>query len=420
MAKIELEKLRDEHLVSQAVQGKVKKQVQHDVRETIEHSFNDFIAEVYTTRSGQKKDPQTGKLIPSFDISLKKACELYFGCSDVEMLNSIGIFTQSDNLETVAEKTGFSGALTKSSLEQLLIDHTSFNTNTSQDFPANFRFLIPELILNAVRVAYEHAAMYPSWTALTVNISQRKITMPFIQTGDAVPSRVNEGAKIPFGTVKYGQKDASVYKIGTGFEVTDELMYATTIEMMTQFLGEVGNEMSIGTDVEALSVLVNGEQSSNAESAPVVGIESTSAGFQPIDIDRIIEQMTGLKKTPTRLIMRRNDAYVDLNESKPQRPRLKIADYANLPHNSHVLPANQLMFLAANACLAQLKYRSLMVERERDVSTQKERLYVSDHIGFAILRRDGRVLLDKSVAFASVGFPAYMDIDTRINKAFAK
>ncbi len=86
--------------------------------------------------------------------------------------------------------------------------------------------------------------------------------------------------------------------------------------------------------------------------------------------------------------------------------------------DTYVLPTDQVMFLNAARAMVKLQYRGMMTERRRNPKNQTEELYISDWINFAIVKRDARILVDKSISFSGNGFPAYMDIDTRINLAY--
>ena len=100
-----------------------------------------------------------------------------------------------------------------------------------------------------------------------------------------------------------------------------------------------------------------------------------------------------------------------------------MAKVLSLANDIWVMPSNQVMLLDPTKAMAKLKYRGMKTETRRNPQNQEDELFVSDHIGFAILRRDARVILDKSVAYNSTagetgGFPTYMDVDSRINNAF--
>lgn len=89
----------------------------------------------------------------------------------------------------------------------------------------------------------------------------------------------------------------------------------------------------------------------------------------------------------------------------------------NFDMDTYVLPANHTMFLSPERAMIKLSYRGMLTERRRNIKNQTEELFISDWIGFAIVKRDARVVVDKSVLYA--GFPAYMDIDSRITEAYS-
>jgi hypothetical protein len=182
-------------------------------------------------------------------------------------------------------------------------------------------------------------------------------------------------------------------------------------------LQEVGSDMSIGADTLAVSILVNGEQTDGSESAPVIGAEAAAA-LAPKDLRRIRSRMGRLKNTVTRAIMSEDDTLLDLNASNTSREEKTPAEYLGVPVDNWVLPPGQSLYLNSRNTMVKLTYRGLLTERRRNPQKQEEELFISDWIGFAIIRRDGRVILDKDVTFASTPFPSYMDIDARINQAF--
>jgi hypothetical protein len=310
-------------------------------------------------------------------------------------------------------------------LEHSTMMKDSVSGNTSQISEA-YRFLIPELIGTAIRTGYVHSALHTNWIVSSQNISQRSIKMPQILRGDGMPSIVNEGADIPMGSVAFGQKEAKVFKVGTGFTITYELLFESSMDILFIFLGEVGNDMAIGADVLAMSTLINGEQSDLSESAPVIGVETTSS-FAYKDIKRAFTRGKRLGQPYTRIITGEDDGInitgIDKFEGFNGGTNLSsIRSIIGVPEvfdiDTHVPPANQIIFVSPEKAMVKLVYRGLMTERVRNPKNQTEELYISDHIGFAIVKRDARLILDKSIAFASNGFPTYMDIDARIASGF--
>jgi hypothetical protein len=387
-----------------------------DIRETFEDQLPKFAQNIAHTRAGMHEDKKGNKSQP-YDITLDEALKLTYGIDFKQYLKSLGIYTQADKLVDVGRRFGLEG-LNKRRFEELMIDHSSFGLPAStQDINADYRFIIPEVVAQAVRIGYQHAALHPNWIATTQNLAKQKLTMPQILRGDAMPTRVNEGANIPMGSLAFGKKEVEVFKIGTGFSVTDELMLEATLDMFFLFLQEVGSDMSIGADTLAVSTLVNGEQADLSESAPVIGA-TTAATLAPLDLRRIRSRMGRLKNTITRAIMGEDDTLIDLNAGNTSREEKTPEQYLGIPVDNWVLPPGQSLFLNARNTMVKLAYRGLLTERRRNPQKQEDELFISDWIGFAIIRRDARVILDKDVTFASTPFPSYMDIDARINVAF--
>lgn len=69
------------------------------------------------------------------------------------------------------------------------------------------------------------------------------------------------------------------------------------------------------------------------------------------------------------------------------------------------------MLIDKAAGMIKLTAQPLMLESERIVSNQTEAMYASLTTGFSKMYRDAIVMLDSSKAFASDGFPEYMNLD---------
>jgi len=360
------------------------------------------------------------------DLSFHKGVELFFGTDMKGFLSAIGIDMKRDTFSHMSEVLG-GPRMNKIQMEDALIESFGSNGVTStKDFPSDYRFIIPEVFASLIRVAYEHASMHQNWIATTQPMSVRSLTMPRIERGDGNVTRIAEGGNIPVGSVRFGKKDVKVFKVGTGFVITDELIYESTIDMIAQFLVEVGNDMAIGADVEAMRVLVSGEQADGSESAPVVGV-TTANTFDYKAMKRVFTRMTRLRRPADRLISNEEDGIdiTGIDKFEGGQFGTKLADIRSIvgvperfEMDTHVLPDNQVLFLSSAMAMAKLQYRGMTMERQRNPATQENELYVSDHVGFAILRRDARVLLDKSITYVGHEFPSYMDIDTRIAEAF--
>ncbi len=391
-----------------------------DIRETLEKGFSEFAADVINTRRGNCEDSFGNKMQP-YDITFSQATMEEYGMDMKQYLRSLGVFTDSYNMKQLAQRFGQEN-LTKGLVEELMIAKSTFDNNpaSTKGVPSDFRFIIPEVIAEAVRTGYQHAALHGNWITGTQNMAQQKLVMPRILRGDGMPTKLAEGADIPVGSLKFGKKEVNVFKIGTGFVITDELVLASTLDMMFLFLGEVGNDMSIGADNLALSVLINGEQNDGSESCPVIGSEThDGATIKTIDFRRVMARMQRLKRPVTRAILSEEDSLQDLNAALVPREEKLPADYMGKPVDNWLVPGNQLLFLNKEQAMVKLSYRGMMTERRRNPRNQTEELFVTDWINFAIVKRDARVAIDKDLNFNSgAGWPSYMDIDSRLAATF--
>lgn len=416
------------HNISLAV-NKVGIYDPNDIRNSVEENLVQFHKEIVETRLGLLKDHKTDRKLPGKDISLDQASKKFFGCDAVTLLMHLGIDMQRMTIQDMAEHVGY-GSFDKAILYDSLRDRVSYGSGgvtSTKDFPSDFRFIIPEIFATAIRIGYDGGAMHMNWVANTQPMATRKLTIPQILRGDGNPSVVAEGGTIPKGSVRFGKKDVSVFKVGTGFSMTDELMYESTIDMLFTFLQEVGIDMSIGADVEAIRVLVNGEQADGSEAAPVVGVGTTGT-YAYKDIKRIFTRMNRLKNPSNRIIANEDDGIdvtgIDRFEGFQGETKLaSIRSIIGVPEafdiDTHVVPTGKLLFVSPGRAMIKLQYRSMTMEQDRNIDTQETEMVVSDHVGFAILRNDARVLLDKNQLFSAAPFPAGMNIDGRISQAFA-
>jgi HK97 family phage major capsid protein len=426
MAKLELEKLRLHNLeVGEKGNGKEKSA---DVRDTIEDDLGKFCNELLEIRLGKAVNKKTNKFMKPRDLSFADALKEKYGFKDVnQFMKVFGIHPNSDNIHDFAAVLGL-GNLNKTALEELMIAHSNFaNPMATTEIDSTYRFIIPEIIGSAIRLGYQAASLHQNWISSTVNMSQKQMVMPQIKRGDGMPSRVNEGANIPMGSLSFGQKSVSVFKVGTGFKITDELMMASTLDMMNLFLQEVGNDMSIGADSLAFTTLINGEQADLSESAPVIGVDTILNGFAYKDLKKAFTRSKRLNQPFTRIVAGEDDGIsitsIDRFEGFQGQTKLaSIRSIIGVPEafdiDTYVLPANKILFLNPARAMVKLSYRGLMTERRRNPQNQTEELYISDFINFAIIKRDARLIMDKSVTLAATPYPSYMDVDTRINESY--
>jgi hypothetical protein len=402
-----------------------------DVRETVEASLAGYIKETTELRNGLSVDSKGNKL-GAYDISFEDSLMNYFGATKQAFMAQLGIDTSSMSLSDVASRLGVN-SFNEQDMMGLLKNHSSYSIggigNTGQVNP-EFRFIIPEMILSAIKTGYQHTSLHQGWITGTQNLSTRSgVKMPRIERADANPHKVAEGGKIPLGSVQFGQKSVGVFKVGIGFGLTKELIMESSIDMLSLFLQEVGNEMSISADSLAMDILVNGEQTDGSEAIPVVGVNTPGTlGYK--DIKRLFTQMKRLHgQSPSKIIAGLEDG-IDITELQEFKgfdgavTKANIQTIIGVPEtftiDTHLPPADQMIFLNTARAMTKLSFGQMTVETKYDPSTQTEYSYVTDHIGFAIIRNDARVALDTTVDFDTAGWPAGMDVDSIISQNFVE
>ncbi|RUP41611.1 MAG: hypothetical protein EKK63_04980 [Acinetobacter sp.] len=421
---------------------------QDEVRAGVEGHLEQFAKQLNLARAGGLDE--RGRNVSPINLSLAQGLQTYFGMVAPErdeygrkmnyfaqqkwiirnFLRQMDVYMGSDTLSTVVKRFGGSH-LSSSELFKAMIDHSQFaGLATTGDFKpgSEWRFIIPELIMAAIRTDYEASSMHNNWIALTQNITQDEITMPQIKRGNAVPKRIGEGESIQFGSVAFGKKKAGVYKVGIGFNLTDELIERSSLDMLYIFLGEVGNDMSICADYEAYSILRNGEQEDGSESSPVIGVDAVGT-LSYKDLKRGTSRMNRLGRKVSRIITGEDDG-IDLtmlpeftgfnggvgNKMGTINSILGVPD--TLQHDTYSVADDETILVDPTKAMAKLQYGSMKVEERRNPQNQTQELFVSDYVGFAVLRKDARLVIDKSVTIGAQGFPDYMDVDARIAQAF--
>jgi hypothetical protein len=277
------------------------------------------------------------------------------------------------------------------------------------------RWLVPEIIRDALRLGYRQAPIWGALTAIEETTGQLQQILPSINMADAAPKRVGEGETIPLGNLSYQDKTFRIHKFGRGVALTDEIRKYVNLNVLSYFLQDFGVKMGLGVDTLAVNTLINGEQSDGSAAAPVVGIATPNTlAFR--DILKIWIRMSKIGRTPKLFVGGEDMALetMDLEEfSKTDKvaspeynlnvkmPKPTGADY--YIHAS--IPAKQHIIVDPTAALIKLTAVPMMVESERIVSNQTEAFYATTTTGFAKLFHDSAIIQDYSKDIAEYPIP---------------
>ena len=255
------------------------------------------------------------------------------------------------------------------------------------------RWIVPEIIRSAITLGMRQAPFYPEIIASDQSISGLSAIMPMINMSDAAPAKVNEAETIPLGDVSFGQKSVSLFKIGKGFKLTDEVR----------------------------NYVINGNKPDGSESAPVIGVYETTNGITYKDLLHIWVRAARMGRNFTTMIGGEDQAIEMLNlpEFKERHSGTTEATLnvkSPVPKNANFYihpgtPDQGLLLIDTTAALIKLTAKQLMLESERIVSNQTQAIYATLTTGFSKMYQDAALILSAEKKFTEFGFPEFMNID---------
>lgn len=427
-AKISLSQVK-EHNISLRQNNGVSTFKTEDVAEAIISDQDSFMKDVHEMRSLSRKHPKTGKSLPPVTNSFTEFISDRYGinatkeelaadpfCIFRSYLKQMGVETHRFTLSDMSEHMG-NGTLSLGDVESLL----------STDIKTGTTFIIREVFTEAIRLGMMGNVQHPGWIMRTVPLADLEATSPQIKRGNARVKFLEELESIEYGTVSFGQKKIKVRKIGTGLELSDEVIMRSSIDMLVEYVMTVGEDMGLGADALGIDVLKNGEQADLSESAPIIGSESGTA-IAWKDMMRVVGRMRRLGSVPDVIITQEGQG-LDLSlidelkgfDGVRMLSSLNgiFSNYPNFQHDIHgLVTSGTAIFLSSKRCMLKHTFRPMKTEKRRNPKIQADEIYFTDWIGFSIVRRDARVIVDKATAYSGAGFPSYMDVDAYQNNPF--
>ena len=283
------------------------------------------------------------------------------------------------------------------------------------------RWIVPEIIRSAITLGMRQAPFYPEIIASDQSISGLSAIMPMINMSDAAPAKVNEAETIPLGDVSFGQKSVSLFKIGKGFKLTDEVRNYVSLDVLAIYLRDFGVQLGYAMDTLAMDVVINGNKPDGSESAPVIGVYETTNGITYKDLLHIWVRAARMGRNFTTMIGGEDQAIEMLNlpEFKERHSGTTEATLnvkSPVPKNANFYihpgtPDQGLLLIDTTAALIKLTAKQLMLESERIVSNQTQAIYATLTTGFSKMYQDAALILSAEKKFSEFGFPEFMNID---------
>lgn len=281
-----------------------------------------------------------------------------------------------------------------------------------------YRWLIPEIYREALRLGIRRTSMYSALIAGEQGVSQTSVTMPAINMSDATPRKVGVAETIALGEVSFQDKTVKIHKIGRGIKVPYEVSQYVALDILSIYLQDFGVKLGMGIDSLAITTAVNGDQTNGSDSAAVIGIK-TPNDLVFKDLLKVWARGARLGKMYNRMIAGEDMGVDVLDMITTTRvfgeQRANVSVKTPMPQSSDMyihgqIGANQMLIVDPTSAMIKLNAQPLLVETDKIVSNQVNETYATITTGFATIFRDARLILDQTKDIAGNGaFPAWMD-----------
>lgn len=343
------------------------------------------LATLHTQLNSMRKDKDGG-----MDVSLQELVKTRWGVSMEAFFEDLGVRPNVDTIENIVNMPD-----------------------------PGYRWLLPELIRDSVKLGLRKNPIYHNLIAREITVAQPTVKMPHWNMSDAGAKEVGIGETIPVGNVSFGDKSVEIKKYGRGVKIPMEVGRFVSVDVVSIFLQDFGIKLGMGIDSMAIACLINGEQTNGSESAPTVGVDTTTT-ITYKDLLRVWVRLSRIGRRANLMIGGEDAAIETLNLTEFKTPQSSGATYSRLNVKTPIpmgadyyvhgaVAANKTIVVDSSSAMIKLNAMPLLIENEKLVSNQTEDWYATIMTGFSTLYRDGRVIIDKSVAFSGNSFPAWMD-----------
>ena len=341
-------------------------------------------------------------------MSFREMFETKFPDSKVEhLLSELGI-SGSTTLEDAWAK-GPEAKLVVSEMIQNSVAKGMGQANASLSIITQNRenYITPEIILSPVQTGIIQSSFYDRLIAVSEPVNSDSVTMPRIELSDAKMEKGTEMSKANRGTVKTGKKKVSFEKTQRALEISYEALRRHTLNFMQIYFEHLGAIMASDLNRDFTTVSINGDQPDASESAAVIGIKDTDAGFKYRDVVRAFVRMSLMGQTPDAIIASEEmtEEWLDMPEVKNRQTgtalmnlRLQTAIPSELPiYTAPNMSSTQFELINTSVAVAELVEQPLMIETDKVINGQFYESVASAYIGFMNILRHGRLIVDTSL-----------------------
>lgn len=269
-------------------------------------------------------------------------------------------------------------------------------------------YVTPEIILSPIQTGIVQAAFYDRLIAMTESVNSDSVTLPRIKLPDAKMEKGTEMAKANRGTITSDKKKVSFEKTQRALEISYEAVRRQTIAFVQIYFEYLGMIMASDLNRDLVTVSINGDQADGSESAAVIGIKDTAAGFKYADLVRAFTRMSLMGQTPDAIIASEETAnqWLEMPEVKNRQNSggqiLNLRLQTPIPSELAMfiapnMPTSQIELVNTSTAFAELVEQPLMIETDKFINGQFYESVASAYIGFMNILRHGRLIIDTSL-----------------------
>lgn len=263
--------------------------------------------------------------------------------------------------------------------------------------------LFNAIVEDGLRLGFEKQSNWQSLVAKTVGATQMSQTHYYLDGDeDEYTLRdVAQGAPIPVGTIKVGDKTIKMHKRGRGIEWTDESKSAN-IDLVSLWLMKLGKKLGRSYEDTAVYRLLNGYFDDGFDAAPTLGIKTAndltiadlfySGMYMEQELGFTVKRIVANLETAAMLSEMKNG---DGNYLFPEN--LKNGEWPSVLRApiqvSSLVPSNRIVLVDTSFALVRHTYKEFGVEFERSAKTQVEGSYGTEISEFVPFEKDARLVL---------------------------
>ena len=287
----------------------------------------------------------------------------------------------------------------------------------------DFKYLFGPILEDIMWKGFMEEAGQPAmWQSLCASVgvpaAQEAIKRTWIRF-NGEPKPTAEGEIFPEVTISGGEEQIAWKKKGLTLRLTTEYLRANPLPVVQDYLIYIGRVLQHLENQAVVQCLINGDLANSANSAPVVGVASTSAGIDYADFLRCWTRGSLLGERWYTLISGEvmGNKIGLLDEFKIRENGTPLVTLANRPEPTNMarwisseIPDNQALLVDTSHAVRQRVFIPLNVRQSDKPENWTEGVTVGYSSTFERLADKAVVALDETKAFSTYGFPSWFTV----------